>query len=169
MATERLDEGDVLGIVSYSDNAYVRVPAGELDDLSEIRSAIRELEAGGRTALHAGVSQGLSELREFIDPYKVNRVILLSDGLANIGPASPRELAELGRGAAQDGVSITTIGLGLGYNEDLMTQLALASDGNHAFDLPGRRSFENRAGRRARCSPRHGRRACNLHVQTGPE
>lgn len=133
MATERLDEGDVLGIVSYSDNAYVRVPAGELDDLSEIRSAIRELEAGGRTALHAGVSQGLSELREFIDPYKVNRVILLSDGLANIGPASPRELAELGRGAAQDGVSITTIGLGLGYNEDLMTQLALASDGNHAF------------------------------------
>lgn len=133
MATERLGEGDVLGIVSYSDNAYLRVPAGKLHDASAIRAAIRELEAGGRTALYAGVSQGLSELSEFIDPYKVNRVILLSDGLANVGPSSPHELAELGREAAQDGVSITTIGLGLGYNEDLMTRLALASDGNHAF------------------------------------
>jgi len=133
MASERLGEDDVLGIVSYSDNAYVRVPAGELHNASAIRNAIRELEAGGRTALYAGVSQGLREISEFIDPYKVNRVILLSDGLANVGPSSPRELAALGREAAQDGVSITTIGLGLGYNEDLMTQLALSSDGNHAF------------------------------------
>jgi Ca-activated chloride channel family protein len=133
MASERLGAGDVLGIVSYSDNAYVRVAAGELHDASAIRDAIRELQAGGRTALYAGVSQGLREISEFIDPYKVNRVILLSDGLANIGPSSPHELAELGREAAQDGVSVTTIGLGLGYNEDLMTQLALASDGNHAF------------------------------------
>lgn len=133
MASERLGAGDVLGIVSYSDNAYVRVPAGELRDISAIRDAIRELRAEGRTALYAGVSQGLREISEFIDPYKVNRVILLSDGLANVGPSTPKELADLGREAGGDGVSVTTIGLGLGYNEDLMTQLALASDGNHAF------------------------------------
>ncbi len=133
MAVERLGDDDVLGIVSYSDNAYVHVPAGELRDVSDVRAAIRRLEAGGRTALYAGVSQGLRELGEFVDPYKVNRVILLSDGLANVGPSTPRELAALGREAAQQGISVTTIGLGLGYNEDLMTQLALASDGNHAF------------------------------------
>ncbi len=133
MAVERLGDEDVLGVVSYSDNAYVLAPAARLRDTEEMRSAIRHLQANGRTALYAGVSQGIRELRPFLDPYKVNRVILLSDGLANVGPSSPRELEALGREAAEKGISITTIGLGLGYNEDLMTRLALASDGNHAF------------------------------------
>ncbi len=60
-------------------------------------------------------------------------MILLSDGLANVGPSSPREVAELGRELASKGISVTTIGLGLEYNEDLMQRLAAASDGNHVF------------------------------------
>ncbi len=133
MAVDRLDEHDVLGVVAYSDAARTIWPAETLTKPGDVRSAIDRLEANGRTALHAGVSQGIRQLREFTDPYKVNRVILLSDGLANVGPSSPNELEALGREAAKDGISITTIGLGLGYNEDLMTRLALASDGNHAF------------------------------------
>lgn len=133
MAVERLGERDVLGIVAYSDDAYVLAPAARLRDTDEIRGGIRQLRANGRTALYAGVSQGVRELRPFLDRYKVNRLILLSDGLANVGPSSPPELEALGREAAEQGVSVTTIGLGLGYNEDLMTRLALASDGNHAF------------------------------------
>ncbi len=133
MAVERLGDADVLGVVSYSDDATVLSPAARLRDTERVRAAIRHLEADGRTALYAGVSQGIRELRPFVDPYKVNRVILLSDGLANVGPSSPQELEALGREAAQAGITVTTIGLGLGYNEDLMTRLALASDGNHAF------------------------------------
>jgi Ca-activated chloride channel family protein len=60
-------------------------------------------------------------------------VILLSDGQANNGPSSPSELGDLGAALIEDGISVTTIGLGLGYNEDLMTQLAWRSDGNHNF------------------------------------
>ncbi len=133
MAVERLGESDVLGVIAYSDDAYTLYPPSRLRDTDDLRAAIRGLEASGRTALYAGVSQAIRELREFTDPYKLNRIILLSDGLANVGPSSPKELEALGREAAQEGVSITTIGLGLGYNEDLMTRLALASDGNHAF------------------------------------
>jgi len=133
MAVERLGDNDVLGVVAYSDTASVLSPAGRIRDADAIRRDIRRLQADGRTALYAGVSQGIRELRPFIDPYEVNRVILLSDGLANVGPASPGELEALGREAAREGVTVTTIGLGLGYNEDLMTRLALASDGNHAF------------------------------------
>jgi Ca-activated chloride channel homolog len=133
MAVERLGDADVLGVVSYSDNAYVLSPAARLRDTERVRAAIRNIDAEGRTALYAGVSQGIRELRPFVDPYKVNRIILLSDGLANVGPSSPQELEALGREAAQAGITVTTIGLGLGYNEDLMTRLALASDGNHAF------------------------------------
>jgi Ca-activated chloride channel family protein len=133
MAVERLGEKDVLGVIAYSDEARVLSPARRLRNASEVRSDIRRLRADGRTALYAGVSQGIRELKEFVDPYAVNRIILLSDGLANVGPSSPKELEALGREAARENITVTTIGLGLGYNEDLMTRLALASDGNHSF------------------------------------
>jgi Ca-activated chloride channel homolog len=133
MAVERLGERDVLGVVAYSDDAFVLSPAARLRNTDAVRQDIRRLRADGRTALYAGVSQGIRELTPFVDPYAVNRIILLSDGLANVGPATPKELEGLGREAAQANITVSTIGLGLGYNEDLMTRLALASDGNHAF------------------------------------
>ncbi len=73
-------------------------------------------------------------------PY-VHRVVLLSDGLANVGPSSPADLARLGAALIKEGISVTTVGIGTGFNEDLMTQLADRSDGNHYFvessrDLP---------------------------------
>ena len=79
------------------------------------------------------MSHGLEELTKNLSAARVNRMILLSDGQANVGPRSPNELGRLGEVAARQGIAITTIGLGLGYNEDLMTQLAVSSDGNHAF------------------------------------
>jgi Ca-activated chloride channel family protein len=71
----------------------------------------------------------------------VNRVILLSDGLANVGPSSPDDFASLGAALLKEGISITTVGVGTDYNEDLMTRLARRSDGNTYFvessgDLP---------------------------------
>ncbi|HEX2861462.1 MAG TPA: VWA domain-containing protein, partial [Lacunisphaera sp.] len=72
----------------------------------------------------------------------VSRVILLSDGQANVGPSSTEELGRLGYSLMKEGISVTTIGLGLGFNEDLMARLAQRSDGNtyfveHSGDLPG--------------------------------
>ncbi len=95
--------------------------------------AIDNLEASGTTALYAGVQEGGRQVEKFVSDNNVNRVILLSDGLANVGPSTPGELAELGRKLASKGISVSTIGLGLDYNEDLMQRLAAASDGNHAF------------------------------------
>ena len=60
-------------------------------------------------------------------------MILLSDGQANVGPSSPNELGRLGAAAGKQGIAVSTIGLGLGYNEDLMARLAERSDGNHGF------------------------------------
>lgn len=138
MAVERLGERDVLGVVTYSDDASVLSPARPMRGADAIRQDIRRLRADGRTALYAGVAQGIRELKPHVDPYAVNRIILLSDGLANVGPSTPKELEALGVEAARENMTVTTIGLGLGYNEDLMTRLALASDGNHAFvEEPG--------------------------------
>jgi len=133
MAIERLNSDDIVSVVSYDSRVQVVVPATKVSDKHQIAEAIRGIYANGNTALFAGVSKGAKELRKFLDLNKVNRVILLSDGLANVGPSTPNELGDLGRSLAKEGMSVTTIGLGLGYNEDLMTKLAGYSDGNHAF------------------------------------
>lgn len=133
MAIKRLNPDDIVSVVSYDTQVKVVVPATKARDVESISQAIRSIQANGNTALFAGVSKGAQELRKFLDLNKVNRVILLSDGLANVGPSSPHDLGQLGLSLAQEGMSVTTIGLGLGYNEDLMTQLAGYSDGNHAF------------------------------------
>jgi Ca-activated chloride channel family protein len=79
------------------------------------------------------VSKGAAEVRKFLDRNYVNRVILLSDGLANVGPSTPTALGELGASLMKEGIAVTTLGLGLDYNEDLMVELARRSDGNHVF------------------------------------
>ena len=132
-AIERLTAEDIVSIVTYDSSVNVLIPATKLTDRAAVIQKIRDIPANGSTALHAGVSQGAAELRKFINKERVNRVILLSDGLANVGPQRPDELAALGRELAQDGISVSTIGLGLDYNEDLMTRLAAESDGNHIF------------------------------------
>lgn len=133
MAVRRLSPDDIVSIVSYSSGVEVVVPATKVGDGQAIIRKIRGIRSNGSTALFAGVAKGAAEVKKFFDAERVNRVILLSDGLANVGPATPSELGRLGASLGAEGIAVTTIGLGLGYNEDLMTQLAGFSDGNHAF------------------------------------
>lgn len=132
-ALDRLGPEDVVAVIAYDSTVQVLVPATRATDRREIARAIQALGPGGSTALYAGVSRGAHEVRKFLSGNRINRVILLSDGLANVGPSSPSVLADLGASLAKDGISVSTVGLGLDYNEDLMSRLARASDGNHAF------------------------------------
>ncbi len=129
----RLDSKDIVSVVVYDSTVRVLVPATKLTDKEAVCRKIQEISSGGSTALFAGVSKGAAELRKFIDRNRVNRVILLSDGLANVGPKTPSALGELGSSLIKEGISVSTMGLGTGYNEDLMAKLAQRSDGNHIF------------------------------------
>jgi Ca-activated chloride channel family protein len=133
MAVDRLDADDIVSVVAYNDTVSVLVPATKVSDKDAIRAGIERLDAHGSTALFAGVSKGADEVRKFMSGRRVNRVILISDGQANVGPSSTSALAELGESLAKERIAVTTIGLGLDYNEDLMTQLARKSDGNSGF------------------------------------
>ncbi len=133
MAVNLLNENDIISIISYDSRVNVLVPATKVTDKPSIYRAIERMNSNGHTALFAGVSKGAAEVRKFLNNDRVNRVILLSDGQANVGPSSPTELGDLGTSLSKDGITVTTIGLGTGYNEDLMANLAGYSDGNHAF------------------------------------
>jgi Ca-activated chloride channel family protein len=134
VALDRLGSDDVVSLVSYNHEVQVLRKAGKVGgERDEIERAVDRLSADGTTALYAGVAEGGEQVEKFRSDLKVNRVVLLSDGLANVGPSSPAELARLGRELAAKGITVSTIGLGLEYNEDLMQRLAAASDGNHVF------------------------------------
>jgi len=133
LALSRLAPRDRVSVVAFDHNVDVVVPAGPFVDFSEMRRRIASIEPGGRTAIYAAVRQAGQSVSEAVSEGRVSRVILMSDGQANVGPSSPADLEHLGRELASQGISVTTIGLGLDYSEELMTRLALASDGNHAF------------------------------------
>lgn len=133
MAVGRLGPRDIISIVSYDDRVEVQVPATRASAKHHIKRKIRSLKPRGSTAIHAGLLAGADEVRKFASGDYVNRIILLSDGLANVGPKRPSEFEALGRELGSEGIIVSTIGLGLRYNEDLMAKLARAADGNHAF------------------------------------
>jgi Ca-activated chloride channel family protein len=141
-AVRRLGPDDIVALVVYDTSAQTLLPAQRVGNGRRLEQAICGIEVGGNTALYGGVTRGAAEVRRHMEDRRfVNRVILLSDGLANVGPSSPEELGRLGASLVKEGISVTTIGLGLGFNEDLMTRLAQRSDGNTYFvedsrDLP---------------------------------
>lgn len=134
MLIDQLDKDDVLSLVVYeSDVEVVRHAARVGDEHRQIKRLIERIETGGSTALYGGVEEGSRQLREFLGKERINRVMLLSDGMANVGPSDNRDIAGLGTRIAKEGMSVTTIGLGNDYNETLMTALAEASDANYYY------------------------------------
>lgn len=138
-----LRHGDVFSVISYDSSARVIVPATALTSSSRENAIakIREIQPSGSTALFGGVSLGANEVRKNSKENYVNRIILLSDGLANVGPSSPAELGRFGTSLIKENISVSTIGVGTDYNEDLMTSLSQNSDGNFYYvenssDLP---------------------------------
>ena len=132
-AVRRLDKNDIASVVIFDDKIDILVQAQNVDDHSAFIDRIRQVSARGSTAIHGGVTEGARQVLQNLDKRRLNRVVLLSDGQANVGPRRPEEFAKLGRELLAQGISVSTIGLGTQYNEDLMLQLARASDGNHTF------------------------------------
>ena len=145
MAVDKLGDDDFFSLVTYDNETDLLIPperVGGRDHREELKARIHRIQAGGSTALHAGVVLGAKQVRRFFEKERVNRVILLSDGIANVGPSSTSDLARLGRELRGDGITVSTIGLGDDYNEDLMTALAEASNANYYYvkdaeKLPG--------------------------------
>ncbi|EFK10383.1 von Willebrand factor type A domain protein [delta proteobacterium NaphS2] len=140
-ALRRLGQKDMFSVIVYDHNVKTIVPAQSARNVEWIESRIRGIGPGGNTALFGGVSQGASEVRKNLSNKYVHRIILLSDGLANVGPSSPEDLGRLGAALIKESISVTTIGVGTDYNEDLMARLSQNSDGNTYFvessrDLP---------------------------------
>lgn len=133
MLVDQLAPGDIFSLVAFDSTVEVIVPAQPIEDRDGIKERIGRIRPRNNTAIYAGVEAGAKELRRFFSNKRINRILLLSDGLANVGPSSPQALRGLGEHLAGDGISVSTIGVGDDYNEDLMSALAEASDANYYY------------------------------------
>jgi len=132
-----LNEDDAIGVVIYGNQGHVILQPTR--DHHRVMAAIDRLNSGGSTNAEEGLVLGYEMARRYFLEGGINRVILCSDGVANVGATGPDSiLARIGR-EADRGIELTTVGFGMGnYNDVLMEQLADKGDGNYAYvdDLP---------------------------------
>ena len=130
---DQLESDDILSIVIYDDVVEVLRSASRVGDKRLIKRLIDEVQPRGFTNLGGGMVEGFHQVERNLHREYVNRVILLSDGLANRGITDPAELNRVVRKYRGRSISITTMGVGLDYNENLMVSLAENGGGNYYF------------------------------------
>src|SRR4051794_39752888 len=133
---DRLDPADRFGLVAFDGTARVVVPAGPLADKEALRRAIAALVPGGTTNLSGGLLRGLREARRVATAAGAT-LLLVSDGHANEGIVDADRLGAVAARAREQGVTTSTIGVGLDYDETLLAALAAAGQGGHAFAEDG--------------------------------
>ena len=124
-----LRDDDRVAIVAFDDRIEVVQTLSPASDREAIVKRIRAIEARGSTNLFGGWEEGAKQLAPFARKDRIARVILLSDGQANQGLLDENEIfAQVAR-AAGTGITTSTVGLGHGFNESLMTGIANAGEG----------------------------------------
>ncbi len=130
---DRLRPDDYLSLVIYDDVVEVLREMQKVEDKSRIKRLIDSIEPRNTTNLGGGMIEGLRQVEMAYREGYANRVILLSDGLANQGITDPSRLNQIARRYRAKAISLTTMGVGLDYNENLMMGLAESGGGNYHF------------------------------------
>ena len=128
----RLKPDDYLSIVTFDDQARVNIPMGRIKekDPKILAATVSSIEAGGSTNIELGYRLGLEEAAKTESGVEVN-LILLSDGQANRGITNSVELGKIATAATEHLVTTSTIGIGSGYDENILGSLADGGHGNH--------------------------------------
>ncbi|NWF68688.1 MAG: VWA domain-containing protein [Chloroflexi bacterium] len=128
---QNLGSHDILSIVLYNDKVETLLYPENVQRKDAICQRIEGIKASGTTNLSGGWLEGCNLVSQKYEAARVNRVILMSDGLANRGITDQAKLVALAQQKLAEGISTTTMGLGKDFNEDLM--MSIANDGGGAF------------------------------------
>ena len=147
-AVDRLSDGDVVSVVTFDTRTQVIAPPTTIGPgaRERVNAAIRGITLGGDTCVSCGIDEAMSQLAQTSG--KVSRMLLLSDGDANHGVRDVPGFRGIAQRAQARGVSVTTIGVDVEFNEKIMTAIAQESNGRHYFaanDAALPRIFEQEA------------------------
>lgn len=128
---ETLSDGDIVSIYSFSNGVAEIAPPTVVgpSTRASLMQRSQNLYAAGGTNLFAGVHTGIQRVASAPSTHSVRRVVLISDGHANIGPSDPSSLGDLAANGTEYSVQISGIGVGLDYDENTLGALAVRSSG----------------------------------------
>lgn len=129
----QLADDDRLSVVIYDDTADTLLAPDLAKEKATIQALLGKVKAGGCTNLSGGWLEGCKHVKKHASGEYVNRVLLLTDGQANVGITDASVLIKTARQKAEEGVITTTLGFGSGFNEDLLIGMARAAEGNFYF------------------------------------
>ena len=129
----KLRPDDIVSIVTFDTTAQVLYPARPIGNTDSLRNAIDCLVPDGSTNLHSGLMLGYAEAKKHFRAGATNRVILLTDGIANVGVIEPARIAAESSEYNGQGIDLSTIGVGLDLNNDLLRTLARSGRGLYHF------------------------------------
>jgi Ca-activated chloride channel family protein len=124
---------DRVSLTVFDHDVQTLAPNAPAADRERLLRLIAEVRPGGNTALHGGWAEGAKQVGDNLVPGGLNRVLLLSDGLANVGEARPDAIATDVHARRTAGIGTTALGLGNDYNEDLLEGMARSGDGNYYY------------------------------------
>ena len=135
---DNLKSGDVLSIVQYDDEIDVVAKSTKVTDKKALHQKVKKIEARNMTNLSGGMMEGYSQVKSTQKDGYVNRVLLLSDGLANAGITEPPQLQKIAQKKfREERIALSTFGVGADFNEVLMTNLSEYGGANYYFiDMP---------------------------------
>ncbi len=134
LLVDQLRPTDKVGIVVYGSRGRLVLPHTGIEQRSEILAAINSLAPGGSTNAEEGLRIGYDLAWRNASVNHINRVILCSDGVANVGNTGPDEILKEIRTYVNKGIMLSTVGFGMGnYNDVLMEQLADTGNGSYAY------------------------------------
>ncbi len=126
-----LKDGDIVALDSFSDDARTLVSPTRLDrsTRSEILRQIAQLVPSGSTNMFSGLSLAESQMAAAPASHALRRVVMISDGIANIGPSSPEVLGSLAQNGLRFRAQVTSFGVGNDYDERTLNALSMRSSG----------------------------------------
>lgn len=130
---ENLTERDVISMVAFNDQAIVLSGAGRAVNKPFLLHRLDEISAENLTNLSAGLLEGIAQVSVHSADGQVNQVLLLTDGHATRGETSPATLRQIAQQARRRGIGVSTFGVGSGFNEKLLADLAQAGGGRYLY------------------------------------
>jgi Ca-activated chloride channel family protein len=132
---DMLEPNDILSIVTFEEQVDVLMPARRVVNKALVKEHIHRLEAGNTTNLYDGLIAGCMQIAsvQAQTPGYVNRVLLLTDGEPTVGLKDYNSIVQQVSEQKARGISITALGFGQEYNEELMAGIARRSGGNYYY------------------------------------
>jgi Ca-activated chloride channel homolog len=126
-----LSEGDMVSLYTFNDQVTELAPPTIINSATrtEILSRVQRIFASGGTNLHDGLLAGRMATDRAPDSHPVRRIVVISDGRATVGNTNPASIADIASQATEHGAQVTSIGVGIDYDEGMLNTVAIRSAG----------------------------------------